>query len=183
MKLEIINDIELDISFEITIGNQKYLYKNSNKSEFYELSSQDEVTVRMFKENIWKQTGKLNYFFLKLYSLDLIFGNLAESENMPFSIDSQITVSNSEPVLNQKILLSDIVQVDNNCLFRWRKNSRLQNVTVSLMIVIIGVILSFIFESWIKLFFLIGISILTGGVWILLNNKMKKLFNILKSFT
>lgn len=182
MKLEIINDIGLDISFEIIIGTRKYLYRSSNKSVFYELNYKESFTIRMLKENIWEKKGKFNSFFLKLYSLDLTFGNLSDSENLPYSIDKQITIENPVSALNQTIFLSDIVKVEKESLYQWKKNSFLQSIWVSLLIVIIGIILSFIFESWIKIIFLIIITNLAVVICLLINNKRKKLFNILKTF-
>ena len=182
MKLEIVDDTELNISCDITVGNKKYHKRSCDRAISYELEQKEAmINVKVYKEDIWQPKRFLNSFFLKLYMLDCTFGNLSESENLPFSIDYQLTVTDVDTT-TERILLSDIVEVDNDSLAQWKISSFFQCMLISLLIIVVGGILGFIFKGWLKLLFLICVVILSGTVFTAIGKKRRKLLEVLKTF-
>lgn len=183
MKLEIVNDTDLDISCDVIIDDKKYFLQQDDKVVSYQIPPQKViVNLHLFKEDIWKLKTRLNTFFLKLYIMDLTFGNLSESNNLPFSIDYMLTIANIAEISCKKIFLSDIICIDKDSLTLWRKNSYFQCVMIALTIIFIGIILSFIFSGWHKLFFGVIILILSITVFIIVNKRRERLLQVLKTF-
>lgn len=183
MKLEVVNDTELDISCDIAVNNTHYVYESNNPSVSYEINpSKGMVNIQLFKEDIWKPKNILNMFVLLLYALDFVFGNLSESSNLPFSINHNLFLT-TDLDTNPKIFLSNIVKVDPDSLKLWTKYSIFQCSMVTILVFIIGVILSFIFNGWIKIVFLTGTAVLSVGMYMLLNKKRKAILKVLYMYS
>lgn len=180
MQIEIINDTNLDIIYDVEVNSKTFKQIYELKQSF-KIDSKDEViNIHIFKDNIWSNESKFNSLFMILYTLDLMFGNLSESDNLPFNIEYNQTFSNV--VLDKKICLSNIINVNEKYLNRWKRVAVFQTYLILFLIIIVGVILSFIFNLWIKTVFLISVIILDTLLLFIINKKINKLFIELKSF-
>ena len=183
MKLEIVNDTKLFISCNIIANGKHYIYESRNQSLPYEINPEEGiVNIQLYKEDIWKNKSTLSLFLFAIYAMDLEFGNLLEPNNLPFSINHQLTLKNANLDTEQRIFLSNIIKVDYESLKRWAKYSSFQCSMISAMIFIIGLILSFIFDGWIKMSFLICIAILSIFLYKLSTKNKIKTLTTLKTF-
>ena len=183
MKLEIVNDAEICISCDVAVNERHYIYENNSQSTSYEINlKKNIVDIQLLKEDIWETKKTLNSFFLILYVLDLVFGNLSESNNLPFSINHRLKLTTTDLGSDRQIFLSNIVKVNHKSLKRWTRYSIFQCSLVSIFIFIIGLILSFIFNGWVKIAFLTGIAVLSIWIYKLVDKKRKKLLKVLQTF-
>ena len=183
MNLEIVNDTELHIECNITINGKNHAYTSDSKSTSYEINPQKDITnIQFIKENVWGTKGTLNSLFLILYIFDLVFGNLCESNNLPFSINHQLNLTTKDCDSSYRVLLSNIVKVDPNSLKRWKKYSMFQCCMVSTLIFLIGLILSFIFTGWGQIAFLTCFAFLSICMYKLVNKQRKTLLKVLIMF-
>lgn len=84
----IINDTGLNVEYTINIdGNKTKVVSNDRKSIYPILQTDKDIFVKIRKEDIWQEKHWTNVLLLVIYSFDLVFGNLAEEENLPFFID------------------------------------------------------------------------------------------------
>lgn len=182
MKLDIIDDTELNISCDVTINEKKYYYKPSNKTISYESISREPINIRFFKEDIWNTEQKFSSFLLIIYVFDWTFGNLSESDNLPFWIDHQLSLKTEDINACSQIFLSNIIKVNNDSLTRWSKYSIFQCIMISTILILIGIILSFVFKGWIKFAFIVCVGITSACAFKLMNSKRKNLVKVLKKF-
>jgi len=111
-----------------------------------------------------------------LFTLDLVWGNVFDSDNLPFGTDITVVAT------QQKIELSNVYITSSNSLKRWNKAAYLQALLVTMILIVTSLMLSMILPMPLNILaFMIfgsGISILSFKI-ILKINFVKK---ILKGF-
>ena len=143
-KLEIINDTQIDNGFYIYGENKKpaFVYLKKGNTETITLNTR-KFTLK--KEDIWEHGGAMNIFLLLLYSLDLIFGNMADSVNLPYYINEQFDFENTSE--NEKIYLSKIMKAKENSIDKWKITATVQQLFCCLLLMCVGVAVSFLFKG------------------------------------
>ena len=182
MKLGIINDTSLNISCYVTSDDKRYFYESGEKNALYDFDSLKTAVIRIFKEDIWDFRQRVSTFMFIIHIFDWISGCLAESGNLPFSIDYWLPSEawNTDPHVN--VLLSEIVRVDGESLARWSKYSAIQCVAMTMVMIIIGCLLSLIFNGWGRIAFAVCVTFISVAVFIKINSRRKKLFQLLKVY-
>ena len=102
------NDLGLDLSFYTRSGE---------KTKYHSLKNGDRLTVGncgVFRENLWKDSGKAMKIFRMFYIFDLGFGNAADEENLPIGLDF-------EAAEDGEISLSSVAEVKKEQVDRWEK--------------------------------------------------------------
>lgn len=181
--LEIVNDIGIDIEYNMSIDGEYKQGLNSKKSKIYNYDvteSKTNVEINVFKEDIWENKHWVNVFFLIIYSIDIVFGNLMESENMPFSINYSERLSINDK--DYKILLSHIILVKEDNLLLWKKISTVQIISILLMIFLIMLLLGISLLAHYKVILLLVTILVEGILFILMKMQREKCFMILKKF-
>ena len=182
MKLDIIDDTDLNISCEITIDGKKYYHRPGNETISYESTSLKPIELKVLKEDIWVSEQRLNSVLLIIYVFDWTFGNLSESDNLPFWIDHRVLLKTENINIPSKILLSNMVKVNDESLASWSKYSALQCILIIIILLAIGGVLSFMFEGWIKIGFMVCIAFISSFVFKLIYARRKKLLHVLKMY-
>lgn len=87
-EFRIINDTQID--------NELYIYSDDKKPLSITIKRGNTITITLKtqkfiinKEDIWEKNGTVNILLLLFYSLDLIFGNMADSVNLPYYINKK----------------------------------------------------------------------------------------------
>ena len=178
-KLEIINDTQ--------IANEFYIYSNNKKPAFISLKKGDTYTITLNtqkftfkKEDIWEPSDAMNLFLLLLYSLDLIFGNMADSVNLPYYINEQFDFENTSE--NEKIYLSKIMKVKENSINKWKITATVQQLFCCFLLICVGIAVSFLFKGLYQLFFILAITLLCIYLYIRLYSQKKTLYKYLNQF-
>lgn len=144
------NDTELTINCNVYI-NDNYIDTFKTEKEVYTLSSKEDK-IRVYKENIWNQKSIINDLFLFFFTLDFTFGTGILPENMPYSIDFAVTLSQ---LYQHQIKLSEHINVTLYGLNKWKKFMLFQRIALFLLIGVIIVIGSFMFNGAYKFFYLL----------------------------
>ena len=101
------NDLGLDLSFYTRSGG---------KTEYHSLKNGERLNVGncgVFRENLWKDSGKAMKIFRTFYIFDLVFGNAADEENLPIGLDFEAA--------DGEISLSSVAEVKKEQVDRWEK--------------------------------------------------------------
>lgn len=102
------NDLGLDLSFDTRSGG---------KTEYHSLKNGERLNVGncgVFRENLWKDSGKAMKIFRTFYIFDLVFGNAADEENLPIGLDFEVEKDG-------EISLSSVAEVKKEQVDRWEK--------------------------------------------------------------
>ncbi|MGN0174154.1 MAG: hypothetical protein ACI39F_06915 [Acutalibacteraceae bacterium] len=173
MVIKIINDTDLDVTYDILIDNKLHLHKTKHQAQSYEIYhlKQNQNNVRIFKDNIWFNNDKYSSFLNFLYIFDLEFGSLSDTNNLPYSIDYQ----KSQLSCDQEVYLSKIINIDKQSLDKWCKSSKIQIIFLVFLILIIGIVLSFLFKNFFKWLFILIVAVAAYFLNHLLNIRKKEL--------
>lgn len=178
----IINDTGLNVEYTINIdGNKTKVVSNDRKSIYPILQTDKDIFLKIRKEDIWQEKHWTNVLLLVIYSFDLVFGNLAEEENLPFFIDYTDNFKLNKGEI-KTIFLSEIIKVHNQSLIAWKVMSNIQIVEIGLTILIVGFVLSFIFSGWIRMIFCFCILLIATSIYILAKRRRKNLIQIMNQF-
>ena len=102
------NDLGLDLSFYTRSGG---------KTEYHSLKNGERLNVGncgVFRENLWKDSGKAMKIFRTFYIFDFVFGNAADEENLPIGLDFEVAKDG-------EISLSSVAEVKKEQVDRWEK--------------------------------------------------------------
>ena len=102
------NDLGLDLSFYTRSGE---------KTEYHSLKNGERLNVGncgVFRENLWKDSGKAMKIFRTFYIFDFVFGNAADEENLPIGLDFEVEKDG-------EISLSSVAEVKKEQVDRWEK--------------------------------------------------------------
>ena len=179
-KFEIINDTRIDSEF--------YIYSDNKKPIFIPLKKENAHTITLNtkefiiqKEDIWENKGNVNLFLLLLYSLDLIFGNMVDSINLPYYINEKININNFAGG-KKEIRLSEIIKVKENSINKWKLLTTVQQLFCCFLLLCIGIALSFLFNGLYQMIFIVLTSLLCIYLYRKLCIQKEKLFVYLKQF-
>lgn len=134
--LTIRNDLELPVDYEVSINNKLYKGVSKNGVSEYHFYAHEGSWVKIKKENKWIPESKINTVFMFLYALDLVWGNIMESDNLPIGADTQIELSQ-----NNEIHLSNILNTTSNGIKRWTKGAYLQYFMVFIVILFVSFVI------------------------------------------
>ncbi len=174
--LKIINDTGLNIACNIKAGEQIFYYSHGDGTVSYDVDSDSKNDIEIIKEDIWVSNEPYSILFFIPYMFDLVFGNMSEPENLPLMIGYKGLLNKD----NSTVYLSKIISINQNSLLRWSKYSSIQCHFVSILVLIIGILLSFIFQGWIQLLFALISIILSVGIMSIISYKKKTILNCLK---
>ncbi len=105
-----------------------------------------------------EKNGTVNILLLLFYSLDLIFGNMADSVNLPYYINEKIDIGNFAGGKKQ-IYLSEIINVKENSINKWKSVATVQQLFCCFLLICVSIVISFLLnELYQKIF--IGMTIL-----------------------
>lgn len=149
--LKIVNDTYFDVGFYIKHDDAKPEFVNLKKNGMFSIK-EFSIKLEISKEDVWRQKNRLSKFLLLIYSFDLIFGNMSESENLPFSILYCIGNEKIE-TKNQEIYLSKLLMTDEASIGSWNKISTMQIFFIILLCILVQAVLSFMFSLWVKVIF------------------------------
>jgi len=171
--LTINNDLKLSLNYQVSINNKIHKGKVDKGMSKYIFESNDEQpTIKIMKENKWVLEQKLNTIFMFLFTLDLVWGNVFDSDNLPFGTDITVVAT------QQKIELSNVYNTSSNSLKRWNKAANLQALLVTMILIVTSLMLSMILPMPLNILAFIifgsGISILLFKI-ILKINFVKKI--------
>lgn len=177
-KFEIINDTRID--------NEFYIYSDNKKPIFISLKKENAHTITLNtkdfiiqKEDIWENKGDLNLFLLLFYSLDLIFGNMVDSINLPYYINEKININNFAEG-KKEIRLSEIIKVKENSINKWKLVTTVQQLFCCFLLLCIGIALSFLFNGLYQMIFIVLTSLLYIYLYRKLCIQKEKLYIYLK---
>lgn len=179
-KFKIINDTQ--------INNEFYIYSDDKKPMFISLKKGNEHTITLNtkdfvikKEDVWGNNGDGNLFLLLIYSLDLIFGNMVDSVNLPYYINEKININNFAEG-KEEICLSEIMNVKDNSINKWKFVTKVQQLFCCFLMLCIGIALSFLLNGLYQMI-LIGLtSLLCVYLYRKLYIQKEKLYEYLKQF-
>ena len=158
MVIKIINDTDLDITYDILNDNKLYLHQEKHKAlscKIYRFTKSN--NIRICKTDIWQEKDKISGFLNFIFIFDLEFGNLSETNSLPYSIDYQENNFNDI----HEYYLSKILKIDNHSFNKWQKNCNIQINFIVILFLIIGVALSFLFKNIIiKWIFLVVLTVM-----------------------
>lgn len=179
-KFEMINDTQID--------NEFYIYSNDEKPIFISLKKGNTHTITLNtkdfvikKEDVWGNDGDVNLFLLLFYSLDLIFGNMVDSVNLPYYIDEKININDFAEGKGE-ICLSKIMKVKENSINKWKLVTTVQQLFCCFLLLCIGIFLSFLFNGLYQMIFIAFTSLLCIYLYRKLCIKKEKLYEYLKQF-
>lgn len=175
--LKIINDTGLNIACDIKAGERIFNHRHGDGAVSYDIDSDSKADIEIVKEDIWASNEPYSTLFFIPYTFDLVFGNMSDAENLPLTI-SYKGILNED---NSTVYLSKIIGINQNSLRRWSKYASIQCHFVSILVLILGVLLSFIFNGWTQLLFVLTSVILSVGIMILALHKKKALLNCMKN--
>lgn len=178
-KSEIINDTQIDNGFYIYGENKKpaFVYLKKGNTDTITLNTR-KFTLK--KEDIWEHGGAMNIFLLLLYSLDLIFGNMADSVNLPYYINEQFDFENTSE--NEKIYLSKIMKAKENSIDKWKITATVQQLFCCLLLMCVGVAVSFLFKGLYRIISIAAILLLCVYLYIRLCSRKRALYKYLNQF-
>ena len=174
--LKIINDTGLNIACNIKAGAGVFNYCHGEGTVSYDIDSDSKADIEIVKEDIWASNEPHSILFFIPYMFDLVFGNMSDAENLPLTI-SYKGILNED---NSTVYLSKIISINQNSLRRWSKYSSIQCHFASILVLIIGILLSFIFQGWTQVLFVLTSVILAVIILVLVLPKKKALFNCMK---
>lgn len=132
--LSIEHDLERVLDFNVT-PHERSIVKTLNKdASKYAFASKDSITVT--KNNPWEINSRMNKIFMTLFAADFVFGNVFDCENLPFSVDLTVQATTC-------VCLSDVAVTDEFSIKMWTNAARLQTILISLVILAIGILVSF----------------------------------------
>lgn len=130
------NDLELPVNYEVSVNNKQYKGVSKNGASEYRFNAHEGSYVKIKKENKWATESKINAAFMFLFVLDLIWGNIMESDNLPIGADTQIELSQ-----NNEIHLSNILNTTSDGINRWTKGAYLQYFMVFIAILFVSFVI------------------------------------------
>lgn len=131
-KLKIFNDLDLPIKYDVLIDGKLCKGVVHNGISLYEFESHEGRCIQIQKENEWGKESKLNTAFMFLFVLDLVWGNVMESENLPLGTDIRIELSQET-----EIQLSNILIATTSGIKRWIKGTYIQYLMVLVVVLFI----------------------------------------------
>lgn len=134
--LTIRNDLELPVNYKVLINGEQYKGVSKNGVSEYRFNADEGSCVKIKKENKWAMESKINTAFMFLFVLDLVWGNVMESDNLPIGADTQI-----ELLQNNEIHLSNILNTTSNGIKRWTKGAYLQYFMVFIVILFVSFVI------------------------------------------
>lgn len=137
--LKIINDINIDFDYYVFVNKKAIDGKKYNNIKEYDLFINEDDSIHIYKDNNWKDKSKANRIFMFMHSLDLMFGNVMDDNNLPIGIDKTLNIDNSK-----EVYISDIIYIDFAELKVWQKFAYLQ---MSLVSILTAIIMFLLFNS------------------------------------
>ena len=89
----------------------------------------------MTKNNPWKENDEGNKIFMWLFTMDIVFGNAFDCENLPFSVD--LSVNEDKEVDLCEIAISDSYSIE-----RWSRAAKKQMILISMLMFAIGALIA-----------------------------------------
>lgn len=176
IKFEIVEDllpnVKTRVSYRLLFNGEKH--KGSREGNVVHYIFEKAGTVEIYKDNLWSKTDKSNTIGNMILFLDIQNASTYDHINLPYSISyKNDLIDNTE----YKIYLNDIAEVPTKlCISNWKKATLLQSIIISTLVLIMGVLLSFVFGSILQYIFVFIITALT----ILLFIKFKKRSELIK---
>ena len=162
----------LDVPLNYDVYNGKKLVKcNKNGNTYrYEFEASEGDCIRICKENKWMQDDKSNIAFMLIFSLDLVWGNIMESDNLPIGADFQ-----KELAQENQIYLNDydFLTTTDDSIKYWVKGAYIQHAMLLLTLAFICYV--FYKACTFPINIIICTLILIGSVLILLKSRKKML--------
>ena len=109
---------------------QKTLTKSKSQYDYH-----DGQTLTMTKNNPWKENDEGNKIFMWLFTMDIVFGNAFDCENLPFSVD--LSVNEDKEVDLCEIAISDSYSIE-----RWSRAAKKQMILISMLMFAIGALIA-----------------------------------------
>ena len=181
IKLKVLNDTQMDSGFYIYNNEKKPIFISIKKGNAYTISA-DIQKIFIKKEDVWENKGTMNFLILLLYSFDLIFGNMADSVNLPYYINEQLDISNFVEG-KKEIYLSQIIRVNKDSINKWKLVSTVQQIFCCVLLICIGIVLSFLFNEFYKIIFIGLIVLLCIYLYRKLYVRKKELYEYLNEFS
>jgi hypothetical protein len=183
LQLILVDNTRLNISYIVTINGKTHCSTTKDCTRVYTVScTADRFDITIVKENIWKETHFLNNFLCILYSFDLFYGNLSISDNLPFEINSKISIPNAHKHYRACYNLSDMIIVDETSLNKWRRVSLFQYVCVFILLAFVLFIFGCLFNGWHRIVFGIVALLLNCTLFWAICKRGNKIFRLLKSY-
>jgi len=156
-KLIIKHNFHRVLDFNVYCGKKQQKMLTKSKSEYY---YHDGQTLMLIKNNPWEAYDQGTKIFMWLFTMDIVFGNVFDCENLPFSID--LCVNGDKEVDLCEIAISDSCSIE-----RWIRAAKKQMFLVSMLIFIIGMLVAVAAKT-------ISFMILTAiGVLVFIKNFIK----------
>ena len=182
MNLSIIDDTDFNLSCRVFIGDVMYYRSGSNKESVYPINENDgNLRIKISKDNIWKYNKAIYSFCMLFYIFDLSFGNLFETDNLPYGINFEFEFD--KMIMSDKqIFLSEILSVDKTGLTRWNRWYIIQSTVVSVLIAFVGIIIGFAFDGFLRFLTWALIFAVSFGLFAVFSKKRVQLFEKLKLY-
>lgn len=176
--IKIVNDLDLDLSYQATVNNKHIcvMDKLFTASE----SNCDSINIKIERQNQWDIRQPLDIFLMLLFLLDFSWRNFADAEILPIGIHFSKTFQAQD---NITIHLSNIIQVTNTGLQLWKKSVIIQTITVELLIICIGILMSSIVPSFWKIAFFAVIFFIAISLFLGIQFRYRQILRILRRFT
>lgn len=156
------------------------LFISESRAVYKIEKSLDYCKIKLSKEDIWKHDDRTDRVFLGMFSTDIVWGNSLETANLPFYIDSLIDLSQKE-IMTYTINLSSLIKVEDKSLASWKKFSNIQIFILSIVIFIIGLILSAVINKAFILF-IFSFAVTSVCLTYVLTKRRNKVFKMLAQF-
>lgn len=177
--INISNCLDVPVNYDVYNGKNLVKCNIDGSTSRYEFEASEGEYIRIYKENKWISDDKFNTAFMFIFSLDLIWGNIMESDNLPIGADFQKRLAQEN-----EIYLHDyeLLTTTEDSLKRWVKGAYIQYAMLLLIVAFICFV--FYMACGFPIDIIICTLILIGSVLVFLNarKKMLKMKSFLKKY-
>ncbi len=179
--INISNCLNVPINYYIYNGENMVGGRSSIKpgTSRYEFFASEGSCIRIYKENKWVRDSKYSTLFMFIYSLDLVWGNISESDNLPIGADFEIRLAGEDEIYLHDY---DILTATEDSISSWNRGRYIQYAVFLLIAAFICFVIYMTCPFPINI--IICILILIGAVSVLLKlrKNMRKMRAALKKY-